>query len=73
MVKVTFIAKEQGFYKILFSNEHSWMRAKALKFRYVVLRPVVCNEIVKNREFIGSIINDPSKKLDVKIVDRSLS
>lgn len=40
-VKVTFIAKEPGFYKILFSNEHSWMRAKTLKFNYVVLKPVV--------------------------------
>ena len=41
MVKVTFIAKENGFYKILFSNDHSWLRAKTLKFRYVVLKPVV--------------------------------
>ena len=39
MVKVTFIAKERGFYKIVFSNEHSWYRSKTLKFRYVVLRP----------------------------------
>jgi len=39
MVKVTFIAKETGFYKIIFSNEHSWYRPKTLKFRYVVLRP----------------------------------
>ena len=40
MVKVTFVAKEQGFYKVIFSNSHSWMRAKTLKFRYIVLRPV---------------------------------
>lgn len=40
MVKVTFIAKEEGFYKILFSNQHSWMRGKTLMYRYVVLKPV---------------------------------
>ena len=40
IVKVTFIAKEPGFYKIIFSNQHSWMRAKILRYRYVVLRPV---------------------------------
>lgn len=37
---MTFIAKEEGFYKILFSNTHSWMRSKQLKFRCVVLKPV---------------------------------
>ena len=40
MVKVTFIAKEEGMYKIVLSNTHSWMRAKTLMFRYVILRPV---------------------------------
>ena len=43
LVKVTFIAKEPGYYKIVFSNEHSWMRSKTLKMRYVVLKPVVHN------------------------------
>jgi len=41
MVKVTFIAKEPGLYKIVLSNEHSWYRAKTLQVRYVVLEPVV--------------------------------
>jgi len=40
LVKVTFIAKEPGYYKIVFSNEHSWLRSKTLKMRYVVLKPV---------------------------------
>jgi hypothetical protein len=40
MVKVTFIAKEEGFYKIVFSNQHSWVRGKTLNYRYVVLNPV---------------------------------
>mmetsp|Transcript_17414 Transcript_17414/g.29304 ORF Transcript_17414/g.29304 Transcript_17414/m.29304 type:complete len:86 (+) Transcript_17414:1672-1929(+) len=44
LVKVTFVAKEQGFYKIVFSNAHSWMRAKTLKYRYMVLKPV--NELL---------------------------
>jgi len=41
MVKVTFIAKEIGFYKIVFSNGHSWLREKNLYFRYEVLKPVI--------------------------------
>ena len=40
VVKVTFIAKDVGFYKILFSNQHSWVRSKRLRYRYVVLKPV---------------------------------
>jgi len=77
MVKVTFIAKEPGFYKILFSNEHSWMRAKTLKFRYVVLKPVTAQPVVASKadakERIGYIHNDPSKKLDVKMIDKSIA
>ena len=41
VVKVTFIAKEVGFYKVIFSNQHSWMRSKILRYRYVVLRPIL--------------------------------
>ena len=40
MVKVTFIAKDEGMYKIVLSNSHSWMRSKTLMFRYIILRPV---------------------------------
>lgn len=40
MTKITFIAKEAGFYKVVFSNEHSWYRAKTLSYRYTVLAPV---------------------------------
>jgi hypothetical protein len=39
MVKVTFVAKEQGFYKVVFSNSHSWYRPKTLKYRFIVLKP----------------------------------
>ena len=45
MVKVTFVAKEPGFYKIVFSNGHSWFREKQLGFRYVVLKPVISTEV----------------------------
>ena len=44
-MKVTFIAKEMGFYKIVFSNRHSWMRAKTLRYRYVVLKPVSTEDL----------------------------
>lgn len=40
MVKVTFIADAAGLYKLVFSNDHSWLRGKTLKVRYVVLTPV---------------------------------
>lgn len=82
MIKVTFIAKEEGFYKILFSNEHSWMRPKTLKFKYVVLRPVThqndyeepVEEVKKmEKENIGYIFNDPSKKLDFKMMDKTMT
>ncbi len=32
-VKVSFIAKEPGLYKIVWSNEHSWFKAKTLKYK----------------------------------------
>jgi len=73
MVKVTFIAKEEGFYKIVFSNTHSWMRPKTLKFRYVVLKPVepLLTSTAPKRG-IGFIRYDKSRKLDVKMVDPTL-
>lgn len=39
-VKVSFIAKEPGIYKVVWSNEHSWFKAKTLAYRISVLRPV---------------------------------
>jgi len=38
-VKVTFIAREAGIYKVLWSNEHSWFTAKTLRYRVSVLKP----------------------------------
>ena len=68
MVKVTFIAKEEGFYKIVFSNLHSWVRAKTLNYRYVVLKPV--NTFYeKEQQNIGLVNKDRSRNLDVKIMD----
>ena len=40
-VKVTYIAKTPGLYKVLWSNEHSWLTGKTLKYRVSVLRPVI--------------------------------
>ena len=36
---INFVAKQTGMYKLVFSNEHSWMRGKSLMYRYSVLRP----------------------------------
>lgn len=72
MVRITFIAKESGFYKLLFSNEHSWMRSKSLKFRYVVLKPVAGErDTMASKDNVGFIHNDPSKKLSFRIMDKS--
>lgn len=39
LVKVSFIAKEAGVYKIIWSNNHSWFKAKTLRYRALVLKP----------------------------------
>jgi hypothetical protein len=39
-VKVSFIAKEPGIYKVVWSNEYSWFKGKTLKFKISILRPV---------------------------------
>jgi hypothetical protein len=39
-VKVSFIAKEAGIYKILWSNDHSWFKGKTLSYRISVLKPI---------------------------------
>lgn len=40
LVKVTFIAKEAGVYKVSWSNSHSWFKAKTLLYRLLVLKPI---------------------------------
>mmetsp|Transcript_17153 Transcript_17153/g.12264 ORF Transcript_17153/g.12264 Transcript_17153/m.12264 type:complete len:232 (+) Transcript_17153:457-1152(+) len=40
-VKVSFIAKEPGIYKILWSNNHSWFKAKTLRYKISVMKPVI--------------------------------
>lgn len=49
-VKVSFIAKEPGLYKIVWSNEHSWFKAKTLKYKISVLRPITQDEEVRLKE-----------------------
>lgn len=38
-IKVSYIAKEPGLYKIIWSNEHSWFKSKTLKYRISILKP----------------------------------
>lgn len=53
------------------------MRPKTLKFRYVVLRPVIVENdedihtMDSGSDNIGLIYNDPEKKLSFKILDKS--
>ena len=43
-VKVSFIAKQPGIYKIVWSNEHSWFKGKTLKYRISVMKPAIIEE-----------------------------
>ena len=36
-VKVSYIAREPGVYKVLWSNSHSWFKAKTLNYRVIVM------------------------------------
>lgn len=57
-VKVSFIAKEPGIYKIVWSNEHSWFKAKTLKYKISVLRPITQEEESKIRSMEGGSMSD---------------
>ena len=50
MVKVSFIAKEPGIYKVLWSNDHSWFKAKTLHYKIAVLKPVLQKKEEKEQE-----------------------
>jgi len=39
-VKVSYIAREPGVYKVLWSNSHSWFKAKTLNYRVIVMSPL---------------------------------
>ena len=47
-IRITYTAKNSGFFKLVFSNEHSWVRPKTIKYRYCVLVPE--KEIVNEEE-----------------------
>ena len=57
-VKVSFIAKEPGIYKIVWSNEHSWFKAKTLKYKISVLKPISSEEESKIRSVEGGSMSD---------------
>mgnify|MGYP001048108266 CR=1 FL=1 len=50
-VTISFIAKVSGYYKVVFSNEHSWVRGKSLKFSCAVLRPEPNAKVIPFDEF----------------------
>lgn len=62
MVKVSFVAKEPGVYKVLWSNNHSWFKAKTLLYNVAVLRPV-------KEEFKVANDNTFTEKVEVKSND----
>ena len=37
--RIDYITKEPSFFKLVFSNDHSWVRAKTMYFSYCVLKP----------------------------------
>jgi hypothetical protein len=44
LVKVSYVAREPGVYKVTWSNAHSWFKAKTLMYRILVLKPEVIAE-----------------------------
>ncbi len=50
-MKVSFLAKDPGIYKIIWSNEHSWFKGKTLKYKVSVLKPVPLsiNDLTKKK------------------------
>ena len=40
-VRLSFIAKEPGIYKVLWSNTHSWFKSKTLSYKVLVLTPAL--------------------------------
>ena len=66
-VKVSFIAKDPGLYKIVWSNEHSWFKGKTLKYRISTLKPVKDSKEYKApvSESVASLSNLTSSKRKV--------
>lgn len=56
-ITINYLAVEPGFYRIVFSNQHSWMRKKTVLYRYCVLTPLEGQDN----------INEP----DIKLPDHS--
>ena len=65
-IKVSYIAKEPGLYKFVWSNEHSWFKAKTLKYRISIVKPTQKDPHSHDYDMIGgdlpSISNIPSSK-----------
>ena len=45
LVKVSFIAKDAGIYKVLWNNDHSWFKQKTMSYRISVLSPVLVSDL----------------------------
>jgi len=56
-VKVSFIAKDAGIYKVLWCNNHSWFKGKTLAYRISVLRPVLKNENASQNTIESAFLN----------------
>ena len=55
-VKITYRIEKQGFYNIVFSNEHSWYGVKTLKYRWCVLVPSE-RPVVRTQEMTQASMN----------------
>ena len=59
-ITINYLAVEPGFYRIVFSNQHSWVRQKTVIYRYCVLVPVDNGKPVTKEE---EELDAPSKDL----------
>jgi hypothetical protein len=48
--RIDYVTKEPSFFKLVFSNDHSWVRAKTLYYSYSVLK--ITDECVGKRTSI---------------------
>ena len=60
-----------GLYKLIWSNEHSWMRKKKLRYRICVLRPMMPGSESKNMEEMEEEKQEPQdikqEKVEVQL------
>jgi len=64
---INYQAAETGFYRIVFSNEHSWYRPKTLLWRYCLLSPT--DHIKNDSKIHVRNTQQPQKTTNAALID----